>query len=206
MLTVVAIIGLILLLIGYEFSAALENLIHTRSNRDMESTARIVMSKVTNRMRTATPWVFSTPPADPSQVMVDPLPTGSPGASSNVLTFYRVHPGSLSNPAAIPSPGNVPVPAYDVVTIQRSTCPTGCADKSPNYLVETALDLTTGASSETPVVLGRDVTAFSVTALGSSGAAEVDISLTVTSTDPRCTPNCSYTTNNSIWIGGQNSQ
>lgn len=207
MVTSVAIVGLILLLIGYEFDASLSNLIHTRSNRDMESNARIVMTKVTNRLRTASPWVFNPapppPPAGVHQVIMIPVPVTTPGATSNVLQFYRVRPGSLANPAAIPTPGNVPNPPYDLVTIQRSTCPTpGCTDTSPNYLVETAVDAQTGAQSEPPLVLGNDVTNFSVTATGNLFPAKVDVSLTVVSPGPRCTPVCSYVANNSIWVGG----
>jgi prepilin-type N-terminal cleavage/methylation domain-containing protein len=205
MLTSVAIVGLILVLIGYEFDASLSNLIHTRSNRDMEANARIVMSKVTNRLRTASPWVFNpgTPSGGVDQVIVLPVPTASPTAS-NVLQFYRVRPGTLANPGPIPTPLGVPNPPYDLVTIQRATCPTtGCLDPSPNYLVETAVDSLTLTQSEEPIVLGKDVTNFSVLAPGNPNATEVDISLTVLSpSSQRCDPKCSYTTNSSIWVGG----
>src|ERR1700680_843578 len=110
----VAIIGLILLLIGYEFDAIIGHSIHTRSNRDMETSARLAISKVTNRLRTASPWVIGTPtPAPPAvaeRVIINPVPTGAPGTTGRFLQFYRVPPGSLTNRAAIPSPGNEPYP------------------------------------------------------------------------------------------------
>jgi prepilin-type N-terminal cleavage/methylation domain-containing protein len=206
MLTSVAIVGLILVLIGYEFDASLNNLLHTRSNRDMESSARLVMSKVTNRLRGASPWAFN-PSPPPSQlaheVILSPVPAQSP-ATSNVLQFYRVHPGSLVTASGIPKDTNgLPDPPYDIVTIQRTTCPTiGCTDLSPNYLVETAVDALTGSQAETPLVLGKDVTSFSVTAKGAISPAQVDVSLSVVSSGPRCDNKCSYTTNSSIWVGG----
>ena len=205
----VVIIGLILLLIGYEFDAIIGHSIHTRSDRDMETNARFAINKVTNRLRTASPWVIGTPtPAPPAvaeQVIIAPVPTGPPGTTGTVLQFYRVHPGSIANPAAIPTPGGVPYPPYDLVTIQRSNCPAPpCADPSPNYLVETATDAQTGTASETPLVLAYDVTAFVVTATGDSKgqSAKIDISLTVKSTSPRCGPKCAYTTSSSVYVGG----
>lgn len=209
-LTSVAIIGLILLLIGYEFDAIIGHSIHTRSNRDMETNARIAISKVTNRLRTASPWVIGTPtPAPPAvaeRVIINPVPAPPPGTTGTILQFYRVHPGSLANPAAIPTPGNAPYPPYDIVTIQRSTCPTTpkCADPSSNYLVETANDAQTGSPSETPLVLANEVTAFAVTATGNAKgqSAKIDISLTVQSTSPKCGPHCAYTTSSSVWVGG----
>jgi prepilin-type N-terminal cleavage/methylation domain-containing protein len=208
-LTAVAIIGLILLLIGYEFDAIIGHSIHTRSNRDMETNARIAISKVTNRLRTASPWVIGTPtPAPPAvaeRVILNPVPAPLPGATGTILQFYRVHPGSLANPATIPTPGNVPYPPYDIVTIQRSTCPNPpCSDPSPNYLVETATDAQTGSPSEAPLVLANDVTAFLVTATGDpkGQSAKIDVSLTVRSTSPKCGPHCAYTTGSSVWVGG----
>ena len=204
MITVVAIMGLILLLLGYEFDGALEHLLHTRSNQDMETTARVAMRKVTNRLRTATPWVFSGA-ADTKLVMLSPVPTNVlPGATGPVLSFYRVRPASLSDPATIKQDANGnPILSYDIVTIQRSTCPTLCGDPSPNYLVETAVDAATTTPTETPLVLAKDVSGFSVTALGPNGdQAQVGISLTVTSTSSRCTPKCSYTANNTVWVSG----
>ena len=209
MLTAAAIIGLILLLIGYEFDAIIAHSLHTRSNRDLETNARFAINKVTNRLRTATPWVIGTPtPAPPGsseQVIISPIPTGPPGSTGTMVQFYRVHPGSLANPAAIPSPGNAPYPPYDIVTIQRSNCPTSPGVvPSPNCLVETANDAQTGAPSETPLVLANDVTAFLITATGDSKGklAEIDISLTVNTTDLRCGPRCTYTTSSSVWVGG----
>jgi prepilin-type N-terminal cleavage/methylation domain-containing protein len=209
MLTAVAIIGLILLLMGYEFDGIIAHSLHTRSNRDLETNARFAINKVTNRLRTATPWVIGTPtpapPAVPEQVIISPVPASTPGTTGTVLQFFRVHPGSLINPAAIPSPGNAPYPPYDIVTIQRQNCPTPpCADKSPNYLVETAQDAQTGAPSETPLVLASDVIGFQVTATGDSKgtSAEIDISLTVRTTDLKCGPRCTYTTGSSVWVGG----
>lgn len=202
-----AIIGLILLLIGYEFDAIIAHSLHTRSNRDLETTARFAVNKVTNRLRTASPWVLGTPvpPGGSAQVIINPIPAGAPGTTGTVLQFYRVHPGSLVNPAAIPTPGNVPYPPYDIVTIQRSNCPapTGVVP-SPNCLVETATDAETGSASETPFVLANDVTAFQVTATGDSKgqSAQIDISLTVITTDLKCGPRCSYTTGSSVWVGG----
>ena len=213
MLTAAAIIGLILLLIGYEFDAIIAHSLHTQSNRDLETNARFAVNKVTNRLRTATPWVIGTPtpapPGVPEQVIINPLPTGLPGATATSLQFYRVHPGSLSNPAAIPSPGNAPYPPYDIVTIQRSNCPTPPGvTPSPNCLTETASDAQTGAPSETPLVLANNVIAFQVTATGDNKgrSATIDISLTVNTTDVKCArthdPGCTYTTSSSVWIGG----
>jgi len=202
----VAIIGLILLLIGYEFDAIIGHSIHTRSNRDMETSARIAIGKVTNRLRTASPWVIGTPPpAVPERVIINPVPNTPIGTTGTTLQFYRVHPGSLANPAAIPTPGNVPYPPYDIVTIERSNCPTPpCSDPSPNYLVETATDAQTGSASETPLVLANDVTAFLVTATGDSKgqSAKIDVSLTIKSTSPTCGTHCAYTTSSSVWVGG----
>ncbi|MBV8460056.1 MAG: prepilin-type N-terminal cleavage/methylation domain-containing protein [Candidatus Eremiobacteraeota bacterium] len=211
LLTATVIIGIILLLIGYEFDHTLEHLLHTRQNRDAESGARLAMSKVTDRLRGASPWVFvptggPAPTPDPDLVIKNPVPVSTPGATSNVLQFYRVRPGSLANPAAIPTsgPGQAPNPSYDLVTIQRGTnpCNPGCGDPSPNYLVETAVDAQSGAQSEVPVVLGSNVTNFSVTGTGSPDAAAMDISLTVTATDSRCEPNCAYTAASSVYVGG----
>jgi prepilin-type N-terminal cleavage/methylation domain-containing protein len=202
----VVIIGLILVLIGYEFDAIIGHSIHTRSDRDMETNARFAINKVTNRLRTASPWVIGSPaPAVPEQVIVAPVPTGPPGTTGTVLQFYRVHPGSLADPKAIPTPGGMPYPPYDLVTIQRSNCPAPpCADPSPNYLVETAIDAQTLTASETPLVLANDVTAFVVTATGDSKgeSAQIDISLTVKSTSPRCGPKCAYSTSSSVYVGG----
>ena len=205
LLTATVIIGLILVLIGYEFDHSLEHLLHTRQNRDAEAGARLTMAKITNRLRAASPDVFAQPaPPDPNQVVMNPVPVGTPGATSTVLTFYRVRPGQLANPAAIPTSGPIPNPAYDIVTIQRGTnpCNPGCGDPSPNYLVETAIDAITLAQSEVPVVLGSDVTNFSVTATGTQDAAQVDISVTTTAVNSRCQPNCSYTSSGSVYVGG----
>jgi prepilin-type N-terminal cleavage/methylation domain-containing protein len=211
MLTAAVIIGLILLLIGYEFDAVLGHLLHTRANRDIESNARIAVNKVTNRLRTASPWVFNqgpfTAPFDVDTVIQQPIPASTPGTSSAVLQFYRVRPGSLSNAAAIPTPApaNIPTPPYDLVTIQRTTCPyPKCIDPSPNYLVETAVDALSNTPSEPPLVLARDVSNFLVTATGDpkGHAAQMDILLTVVTNDPKCNPHCSYTTESSVWVGG----
>ena len=199
-----AIIGIILLLIGYEFDRSLEHLLHTRQNRDLESGARLTISEVTNSLRTASPLVFTaTPPPDPHEVIVNPVPVLTPGATATSLTFYRVKPGSLANPAAVATAGPIPNPPIDQVTIQRGVnpCNPGCGDPSPNYLVETAVNLQTGVA-ETPVILGKDITNFSVTATGSSDAAQVDVSVTMTATDSRCEPNCAYTASGSVFVGG----
>ncbi len=212
MLTATAIIGLMLVLLGYEFDHALEHLLHTRSNRDMESTARLTMSKVTNSLRTASPWVFVTPgpppTPDPNQVIVNPLPVATPGATATAISFYRVQPGSLADPAKIGTDATgAPSLAYDLVTIQRSTnpCNPGCADPSPDYLVESAINEATG-SPEVPIVLGKDVTDFQVTAIGSKEAAQVNVTLTVGADSSRCDPDCTYTTSSSVYVGGGNSQ
>jgi len=213
-LTATAIIGLILVLIGYEFDHSLEDLLHTRSNRDLESGARLTMSEVTNRLRSASPYFYinTTGPAptpDANQVIINPVPVPTPGATATALTFYRVRPGQLADPAAIPSPGQVPNPPFDIVTIERGTnpCNPGCGDPSPNYLIETSVDAVTKAPVRT-VVLGKDVTGFEVTTTGTQDAAQVDISLTMTSTNSRCEPaaTCSYTTSSSVYIGGEGSQ
>lgn len=206
MLTSVAIIGLILVLIGYEFDASLGQLLHTQSNRDLEANARVIMTKTTNHLRTATSNVFGT--GDAHQVIVSPALglTGSPpgGVTSNVLSFYRVRPGSLANPAAIPiTTGGVPTPPYDLVTIQVGPLPLD-KDLTPDYLIETAVDAVSGAPvpSEPPLVLGTNVTGFSVTGFGTQDLAQIDISLTVASRSDRCNKNCSFAMNNSFRVGG----
>jgi len=91
MMTSVAIVGLILLLIGYEFDASIASLIHTRSNRDDESNSRVVMTKVVNRLRTASPWVLGQPSPAPSSspgadpVILLPVPVSAPSVAASTL-------------------------------------------------------------------------------------------------------------------------
>jgi prepilin-type N-terminal cleavage/methylation domain-containing protein len=218
MLTVVAIVGLILMLIGVEIDASITGYTHDRANLDTESQSRLVMTKVVNRLRGASPWVFASAPSPgptssaPDPVILYPTPAPSPAATATSLTFYRPHPGSLSLATSIPLFNGVPDPPYDIVTIERAKCPTvGCTDPSPNYLVETAVDAASGAQSEQPLVLGTNVTAFSATAAGSVSPAMVTVEITVQNMAPGChpaapppspPPSCTYTAADSVWIGG----
>lgn len=196
-MTSVFIIGLILLLIGYEFDGALNKLLHNQSNRDLESNSRVVMTKVTNRLRAAT---------------VDPqLPTSgcnpcaddvilSPNGISSSLSFVRVRPGSLTNPASIPTDkfGN-PAPPYDIVTIQIGTG-TGVGSVA-DKLIETDVDAISKAVISTET-LGDHVTAFQVDNHGTSKNGAVDVTITTSSYSSRCNQNCSFTMTNSVYVGG----
>ena len=218
MLTVVAILGLIIVLIGYEFDSTIGSYFHDRANMDTQAQSRLVMTKVVNRLRGASPWEFASNPSpvpsgQPHAVIIYPVPAPTPAPTATSLTFYRPHPGSLSLATTVPlSSGGAPDPPYDVVTIQRSKCPfVGCKDPSPNYLVETAVDGVTNAQSETPVVLGSNVTDFSVSAQGTVSPALVTVSITVQNTAPGCHPAvpppspppfCNYTAHDTVWVGG----
>jgi prepilin-type N-terminal cleavage/methylation domain-containing protein len=198
MMTSVFIIGLILLLIGYEFDGALNKLLHNQSNRDLESNARVVMTKVTNRLRAATvdPQLPTSPGCNPcaDDVIL------SPNGTSNTLSFIRVRPGSLTNPASIPvDKNNNPIPPYDIVTIQIGTgAGVGpLADK----LIETDVDPTTKAVISTET-LGDHVTAFQVDNHGTSKNGAVDVTITTSSYSSRCYQNCNFTMTNSVYVGG----
>lgn len=217
MLTVVAIVGLMLLLIGYELDSTIHGYFHDRSNMDTQAQSRLVMTKVVNRLRGASPWEFASAPTpsasgQPHPVILYPVPGPSPAPTGTSLQFYRPHPGSLSLATAIPTPSNAPDPPYDIVTIQRSTCPfVGCKDPSPNYLVETAIDAKSGLQSQQPLVLGTNVTDFTVSAQGKVSPALVTVSITVENTTPGCHPAvpppspppfCNYTAQDTVWVGG----
>jgi prepilin-type N-terminal cleavage/methylation domain-containing protein len=218
MLTVVVIVGLIMLLIGYELDSTISGYFHDRNNMDTQTESRLVMTKVVNRLRGASPWEFFSAPSPsasggPHQVILIPAPGPSPAPTATSLQFYRPHPGSLSLATAIPtSPAGAPDPPYDIVTIQRATCPfVGCKDPSPNYLVETAVDASTDLPSEQPVVLGSNVTDFTVSAQGNVSPALVTVSITVQNTAPGCHPAvpppspppfCNYTAQDTVWVGG----
>ena len=218
MMTVVVIVGLIMLLIGYELDSTIGGYFHDRQNMDTQTQSRLVMTKVVNRLRGASPWeFFSNPSPVPSgaahPVILYPVPGPSPAPTGTSLQFLRPRPGSLSLATAIPtSPAGAPDPPYDIVTIQRSTCPfVGCKDPSPNYLVETATDALSGLPSEQPVVLGSNVTDFTVSAQGQVSPALVTVSITVENTAPGCHPTvpppspapfCNYTAQDTVWVGG----
>jgi len=198
-MTSVFIIGLILLLIGYEFDGALNKLLHDQSNTDMESNARLVMTKVSNRLRAAT-----VDPQLPPGVGCSPKPCSndvilSPNGTSNSLSFVRVRPGSLFDPTKITVTKNTPTPPYDIVTIQIGTGSGvgSVADK----LIETDVDAQSGLLISTET-LGDHVTGFTVNNHGSTHDAAVDVTVTTASYSSRCNQKCSFTMTSSVYVGG----
>src|SRR6516162_10296296 len=79
MLTVVVILGLMIVLIGYEFDSTISGYFHDRTNMDTQTQSRLVMTKVVNRLRGASPWEFASNPSptasgQPHPVVIYPVP------------------------------------------------------------------------------------------------------------------------------------
>lgn len=199
-MTSVFILGLILLLIGYEFDHTVSHMLHTQSNVDAESNARVIMAKIETGLRAATPNLQA---PNNTQIMLNPLTVGS----STSLSYKRVHQGALSDPNKVNLVNGAPAPAFDDVTIQ---CKTACSPTTPDQLVETSVDdlLHTPVSSRT---IGHDVTNFSVDYNGGDSATgQVTIHLSVAHpfdakrnnyTTSRCNPTCIFTVESSVEVG-----
>lgn len=198
MITVVAIIGLILTLLGLEFVSVVSDTLHTRANTDAESQARLIMSKVETHMRVAYYDYVNDPTPTTPEPVASPLPP-APGVSPTpvpYVTFYRVSAGGLSGAPAtcgIQGTNGVPCPPFELVTIQRNPL-------NLEELDELITPYLTGVQ-EPPIVLGTNVTNFAVTPASFN---RYDISLTVTEPSTHCASNnCSFTLNDSVYVGGQ---
>jgi len=200
LMTSVFILGLMLLLIGYEFDHTISHLLHTQSNVDVESNARTTMVKIVNGLKAATPDVQ----VDPTHVIISPVVPG-PVA---ILKYLRVHQGSLDNISTIQFKGGVPAPPFDIVTVQ---CKTGCSPTTPDQLEETVADDLSPNTILSKRTLGHDVTGFSVLNNGGRDFGELTITLTVAHpwdaktaqySTARCNPTCQYTVATEVWVGG----
>ncbi len=200
MMTSVFILGLMLLLIGYEFDHTISHLLHTQSKVDVESNARTTMVKIVNGLKAATPDVQ----VAPFQVIFRPV-TATPVAS---LQYLRVHQGSLDDITSIQFKGGVPAPPFDLVTVQ---CKTGCSPTTPDELEETVADDLSPNTILSRRTLGHDVTGFSVANNGGPDFGELTITLTVAHpwdaktaqySTARCSPTCQYTVATEVWVGG----
>lgn len=159
------------------------------------------MSKVETHLRTAYYDYVDAPAGSPNPV-VAPVP--GPSTPSTFVTFYRVQPGQMPNPAPT-CPGSslkgAPCPPFELVTIQL------------NPLTPTELDeivtLEPSGKVEPTTILGNNVSNFGVTAVeDSSGVGvpggEYDIALTVTEPSNHCVNDqCSFTLNDVVYLGGQ---
>ena len=212
MMTSVFILGLIILLIGYEFDHTIAHLLHTQSNVDAESTARTTMAKVVNGLRAATPDANLIPP-DPSTVIL--TPTGN--SPSAVLSYRRAAAGSLADPSNVRTVNGAPAPHFYDVTIQCMTpypsfAAAACGATTPEDLVESIADDASPNVIISQRPLGHDVTGFSVTNVGGADAGLITITLTVAHPydvktgnyyTSRCAPTCQYTATSQVYVGGQ---
>ena len=194
-LVAVAMFGLILTLIGLEFVGVVDDTLHTRANTDAESQARVIMAKVTSHMRTSF-FDYTDFPAQPTALpVVSPTPT----ASAGYVTFYRVSKGSLAGPipTCTAGPGQnagAPCPSFELVTIQMNPL-------KPGELDEIITPMPSGVA-QPPIVLGRNVSAFTVTA---QSATQYNVALTVSIPSSHCAGavrSCSFTLDSVVYIGG----
>jgi prepilin-type N-terminal cleavage/methylation domain-containing protein len=198
MITVVAILGLILTLLGYEFLSVISDTLRTRANTDAESQARVIMQKIDTHLRVAYYDYVDNPTPKTVEPVVSPLPQSSATPVPYVV-FYRVAAGGLANttpqfcPAGTPIAG-APCPPFELVTIQLNPL-------NPGELDELITELPT-MLQEPPIVLGSNVTNFGVTAISLD---EYNVSLTVTqpSSPNHCANNsCSFTLDDNVFVGG----
>jgi len=196
MITVVAVFGLILTLLGLEFVSVVDHTLHTRASTDAESQARIIMSKVETHLRTAYFDYTDFPSATATPAVASPLPASS-ATPAAFVTFYRVTPGSMATtpPTCAPSSPlkGALCPPFDLVTIQINPL-------IPGELDEIVTQLPSGVVEPT-IVLGTNVSNFGVTPVSSN---RYDLSLTVTEPSTHCSGDaCSFTLNDIVYVGGQ---
>src|SRR5579872_4308126 len=190
MLTVVVVVGLVLSMMGLEFYGVVSNTLHTRANMDAETMARLAAAKVNKEMRLAAQDTTDNL-AQPAIVQPGGATKPTPGP---IAEFYRVQQGSLGQ--AIPICGGTinpgaPCPPFDDVVIQIDP-------KVPGELDEIVTPVKTGIA-ETPIVLARNVTGFTVTPNGS----QYDLAITITTPSTHCVSNgCSFTINTAVYSGG----
>jgi type II secretory pathway pseudopilin PulG len=191
-LIAVAVVGLILTLIGLEFVGVVDDTLHTRANTDAESQARLIMARVSTRMRTSFYDVTDNIPG--------PLPVVSPVATSApYVTFYRVRPGGLQGPIPLCTPGNAhsggePCPPFELVTIQMNPIKPGELDE--------IITPQPGGTAGLPNILGRNVTSFTVTAQSST---QYNVEVRVSIPSSHCSGparTCTFTLDNVVYIGG----
>lgn len=199
MITVVAVFGLILTLLGLEFVSVVSTTLHTRANTDAESQARIIMSKVETHLRVAYYDYVDNPPGSPVPVAspLPPLPGASP-MPTPFVTFYRVSAGGLVGSGTptlctVQGVSNVPCPPFELVTIQINPLKLGELD-------ELITPVKSGVQ-EAPIVLGTNVSSFNILPVSTS---RYDVSLTVTEPSSHCVNDqCSFTLNDVVYVGGQ---
>jgi prepilin-type N-terminal cleavage/methylation domain-containing protein len=201
MITVVAILGLILTLLGYEFLSVISDTLRTRANTDAESQARIIMQKIDTHLRVAYYDYVDNPNPLVAEPIVSPTPMPVSATPVPYVVFYRVKAGGLANTTPILCPKGYPIagapcPPFELVTIQLNPL-------NPGELDELITELPT-MLQEPPIVLGTNVTNFGVTAVSTD---EYNITLTVTqpSSPNHCVDNsCSFTIDDNVFVrGGQ---
>ncbi len=218
MVTSVFILGLIVLLIGYEFDHTIWHLLHTQSNVDAESNARTALVQVVNGLRAATPDTGGGSDNNVHEVVLQP----TSGVASSILEYRRAQAGSLAIPLAIAtnSATGAPQPPFYDVTIQcMSPYPAGftatpCSAAAPQDLVETVADDTNPTVILGQKAIAHDVSGFSVLNTGASGADQALLQISITVAHPfdaksaqfatsRCNPTCQYTVTAEVWVGGE---
>ncbi|MDQ6780263.1 MAG: type II secretion system GspH family protein, partial [Candidatus Eremiobacteraeota bacterium] len=119
----VTILGIFMILIGYEFDHTVWHLFHTQSNVDTESNARVVMTRVVNGLKAATPNLENW---SSGSVILQP---GGPGTSP-VLRYKRARTGSLADPTNVrlDKKTGAPEPFFDQVQL---ACATLCSPTTP---------------------------------------------------------------------------
>ena len=187
MVTVVAVIGLILTLLGLEFVSVVNSTLHSRANTDAESQARVIMSKVETHMRNAyfdyTDFSVSGTP--------DPVISPVPGSSAGYVLFYRTVPGQLT-PGTQTCGNNEPCPLFESVLIQMNPIVPGELDE-----IDTPQP---GGPAQPTTVLGTNVSNFTVTA---EAADRYDVSITVSEPSGHCVNQaCTFQLNDVVYVGG----
>jgi Tfp pilus assembly protein PilW len=170
------VMGLIMSLAVVEFAMVFRHNNLSNANLTAEQNARIAMAKISNEFRQAMPNETDFNGPDYPMVIAPPAPVDTPGPPVTTVEFWRVHKGTGGlappSPQAVPTNGKgAPVPCYDDVTLfynaaqdklVRSVDSTGCA-----------------GGAVVNDVIARNVTAFGVTSLNSTGTLfEVDLSTT----------------------------
>ena len=111
--------------------------------------------------------------------------------------------GLVGTPTLCPSkyaiPG-APCPPFEQVTIQLDPLRPGVLEE-----IVAPMTLAGPGPAEPPIVLGNNVTSFGVTPPSASSTNRYDLALTVTiGPNSHCVNNlCSFTLNDSVYVGGQ---
>jgi prepilin-type N-terminal cleavage/methylation domain-containing protein len=180
MLVAMLLLGIVMSIAAYEIQTVVYQRMYMQSHMTAEQTARVAMSRVADDSRQMS--VDITDFAQPQGPVLQPATMSTAGP---ILQYYEtaglVAQGSGPNP--LPSPNGVPVPCYNEVTIQL-VIPTPPPTLRGGELQETIVPVGSPCDMtypSAPIVLARNVSSFTVTAIpsGSTGVPngyQIDIS------------------------------